>query len=91
MSDHERALLLTGTLDTSDIGASPYQRLQNVSLAFEGDGEAAEATPEKVAENSSLEPEGPAVAEPVKEEPEAKPTARKRTAKKTQASAPAEK
>lgn len=84
MSDSERALLVTGTLDTSGVGGSPYANLDQVAVAFGAQvAEEAPEAEEKAAEKSPSEPE------PVKAEE--KPTARKRTtAKKPQASAPAE-
>lgn len=86
MSDSERALLVVGTLDTSGVGGSPYANLDQVAVAFGAQvAEEAPEAEEKAAENSPSEPEP----EPVKAEE--KPMARKRTtAKKPQASAPAE-
>jgi hypothetical protein len=92
MSDHERALLVTGTLDTSGVGGSPYARLDMVAVAF--GAETAEASvaeevaepEEKAAENS------PSVPEPkVEERAQARTTTKRSPAKKAQASAPAEK
>ena len=106
MSESERALLVTGTLDTSGVGGSPFQNLDHVAVAF--GAPVAEETPEaevKEAEKGPSSPEsvtesepaeGPATEpEPAKEpEPvkaEDKPQARKRaTVKKPQASAPAD-
>jgi hypothetical protein len=129
MSDHERSLLVTGTLDTSGVGGSPYANLDQVSLAFDaepavvftlGDADpvaipveellvdgklpfaefdlakAAESSPSGETE-ADQKPEAPeAKTEPEAEtEPVAAPApapapARKRTTKKTQASAPVE-
>jgi hypothetical protein len=91
MSDHERALLVTGTLDTSGVGGSPYARLDQVAVAF-----GAEAAEEPVAEEVQ-EPEEPeekaAEKSPSVPEPkaEARTTTKRPPAKKAQASAPAEK
>lgn len=89
MSEHEKALLVTGTLDTSGVGGSPYERLDQVAVAF--GAEVAEGVPEaaeKAAEKDPSEPEP--VKEPEASQTEEKPTARKRsTTKKPQASAPA--
>lgn len=106
MSDHERALLVTGTLDTSGVGGSPYASLDRVAVAFgaevhEGDfvpQEAAVAVSEVVSEPEPEEkvaengPSEPVVEPEVVKEPEAeKPAPRKRaSAKKVQASAPAD-
>jgi hypothetical protein len=103
MSDSERALLLTGTLDTSGVGGSPYAELDQVAVAFgaevhEGDDipqdppvKAAPEPEQKAAEKSPSEP----VEEAEQEAPqaaEAKPAARTKRApaKKAQASAPAD-
>lgn len=74
MSDHERALLVTGTLDTSGVGGSPYANLDRVAVAFGAPVvEAAPEEPEvveaevKAAENSSPEPVVESVTEPVVE------------------------
>lgn len=107
MSDHERALLVTGTLDTSGVGGSPYANLDQVAVAFgaevfEGDHipqetvtvsvKVADEPEQKEAENGPSEPVKEA--EPV--EPKAaeeKPAARAKRApaKKAQAPASAEK
>jgi len=85
MSDSERALLVTGTLDTSGVGGSPYANLDQVAVAF--GAPVAEESPEaeeKAAEKSPSEPE--------QVEGEEKPAARvkRAPAKKAQASAPAD-
>jgi hypothetical protein len=85
MSDHERSLLLTGTLDTSGVGGSPFADLDNVALAFgapvasEAPVEEAEA-PEapgaevQVSENAPQKPVAGPVPEPVAaEETKAEP------------------
>lgn len=88
MSEHERALLVTGTLDTSGVGGSPYADLDQVAVAF--GAPVAEAAPEVVEKGAEKRPSEPEPVEPEPVKAEEKPTARKRTAKKTQASAPAE-
>ncbi|MFE0490224.1 hypothetical protein [Streptomyces griseoaurantiacus] len=102
MSEHERALLVTGTLDTSGVGGSPYERLDQVAVAFgaevhEGDHAPQEAAPVAPEAEAPVEPNVAEKAPSVVEEEakaEEKPAPRKRTAKKTaakeQASAPAE-
>lgn len=99
MSEHERALLVTGTLDTSGVGGSPYAQLDHVAVAFgaevhEGDHIPQEAPvkvaaePEqKEAENSPSQP----VEEPKAAEEKPATRAKRAPAKKAQASAPAEK
>ncbi|PPS89461.1 hypothetical protein [Streptomyces sp. MH60] len=91
MSEHERRLLLTGTLDTSGVGGSPYESLHNVAVAF-GAPVAEAVEPEPVPEPEP-EPEKVAETDPsvAEQAPEEKAPPRKRAAKKTQASAPAEK
>lgn len=103
MSDHERLLLVTGTYDTSGIGASPAEDFREVSLAF-----AAEDVPLVADDETEPEPaddskpvveeetEEPVVEEPVvepkDEQPkDATPAKRapvKRAAKKTTARKP---
>jgi hypothetical protein len=92
MSDHERSLLLMGTLDTSGVGGSPYANLDSVALAFgadvaeepvvvavpEPEEETAENGPSEPVKEPEVEPEKPAV------------RAKRGPAKKVQASAPAD-
>jgi hypothetical protein len=102
MSDHERALLVTGTLDTSGVGGSPYANLDQVAVAFgaevfEGD-HIPQETPvktepepeQKAAENGPSEPEPEPEAE-VEEKPATASRAKRAPAKKAQAPAPADK
>jgi hypothetical protein len=104
MSDHERALLVTGTLDTSGVGGSPYANLDQVAVAFgaevfEGDHipqeTPVEADPEleqKAAENGPLEPvEEPEPEVKAEEKPAAATRTKRAPAKKAQAPAPADK
>ncbi|MEU9405594.1 hypothetical protein AB0E08_07805 [Streptomyces sp. NPDC048281] len=85
MSDHERALLVTGTLDTSGVGGSPYANLDRVAVAFgaevfEGNHipqemvtvtvKVSDETEQKAAENGPSEPVKEPEQEDVKE-PEA--------------------
>jgi hypothetical protein len=86
MSDHERALLVTGTLDTSGVGGSPYARLDQVAVAFGAPvAEEAPEPEEKAAEKSPSEPEASKAAE---DKPSAR--AKRAPAKKVQASASAD-
>jgi hypothetical protein len=77
LSEHEQRLMLTGTLDTSGIGGSPYEELPAVALAF---GAVADTKPEPP------KPEGHPEAETEPEEElkpvAAKPSTRKRTTSK---------
>ncbi|THA72568.1 hypothetical protein E6R60_26940 [Streptomyces sp. A0642] len=71
MSEHERRLLLTGTLDTSGVGGSPDSELPNVALAFREEEAVVFALPGKEAVSiplSELAVEPP-VPEPVVVEP----------------------
>jgi hypothetical protein len=103
MSDHERALLVTGTLDTSGVGGSPYADLDQVTVAFGAPVHAGDHIPQEAPVEVTPEPEQKAAenspSEPVKEpeEPKAeekKAAAHHRTrrapAKKAQASKPAD-
>jgi hypothetical protein len=104
MSESERALLVTGTLDTSGVGGSPFQNLDQVAVAFgapvaeeapEAEVKEAEKGPSSPEPATELTKESAAETEPVTEaEPDKtaeKPQARKRTtAKKPQAPAPAD-
>lgn len=105
MRDHERALLVTGTFDTSGVGGSPYANLDQVAVAFGAEVHEGDHVPQEAPVKTESEPEqelaenGPS--EPV-QEPEAevqaeakveeKPAARvkRAPAKKAQASAPAD-
>jgi hypothetical protein len=99
MSDHERALLVTGTLDTSGVGGSPYAQLDHVAVAFGAEVHEGDHIPQEAPVKVTSEPEqkeaenGPS--EPVEEAKatEEKTTARAKRApaKKAQAPAPAEK
>ncbi|MET7363262.1 hypothetical protein ABZS76_33160 [Streptomyces sp. NPDC005562] len=81
LSEHEQRLLLTGTLDTSGVGGSPYEELPAVALAFGAiepeTKTASEPEPEAEPEQSTT-----SVPEPVKE-PEAKPAPKPATRKRT--------
>ncbi|QDN95016.1 hypothetical protein FNV58_01395 (plasmid) [Streptomyces sp. RLB1-9] len=104
MSDHERALLVTGTLDTSGVGGSPYANLDQVAVAFgaevfEGD-HIPQETPvktepepeQKAAENGPSEPvKEPEVEAKVEEKAATTTRAKRAPAKKAQAPAPADK
>ncbi|WP_428957937.1 hypothetical protein [Streptomyces sp. cg35] len=85
LSEHERRLLLTGTLDTSGVGGSPYAELPAVAVAFgtadepepvalpEPEPEAVvEPEPEKKTEDSEAKPEPEKTARTRKRAPAAK-------------------
>lgn len=98
MSDHERALLVTGTLDTSGVGGSPYAELDQVAVAFGAEVHEGDHIPQEQPVKAASEPEqkeaekGPS--EPVTEPQaaEEKPAARTKRApaKKAQAATPAD-
>lgn len=88
MSESERGLLVTGTLDTSGVGGSPFEELDQVALAF--GAQAAESEPEVAEKEPLAEPEVVEAPKPAKAEE--KPAPRKRaSAKKTQAPTSADK
>lgn len=98
MSDSERRLLLSGTLDTSGVGGGDHERLPEVAVAWGTGAELAQPEPEPEAPEQEPEtPETPEAPEPVKA-PDSVPkpaarkstTAKKTTAPKTQATKPAE-
>jgi hypothetical protein len=73
MRDHERALLVTGTFDTSGVGGSPYANLDQVAVAFGAEVHEGDDIPQEAPVKASPEPEqreaenGPS--EPVEEAP----------------------
>ncbi|MGW1436858.1 hypothetical protein ACWD7M_16605 [Streptomyces griseus] len=81
-TESERLLLLTGTLDTSGVGGSPYEVLPNVSLAFEAPAAEAEAPAEPEAVSPAVE-----APEPPKQNSRRGPTKKTEPKKQTPASA----
>ncbi|MGW9067914.1 hypothetical protein ACWGQT_00480 [Streptomyces yangpuensis] len=82
---HQALLMVTGTLDTTDIGGSPYSELPSVSQAFPEAMASPDATPAPVSEEPAEKPT------PQTEPTASKASPRKRaTTKKEQAPAPAE-
>jgi hypothetical protein len=74
----DRLLLVSGTLDTTGIGASPSEKLQNVSYAFQSD--LVPAVPESPVEELEAEPpreeqapSEPEAAQEAQTEPEEEP------------------
>lgn len=106
MSDeHDRLLMVSGTLDTSDVGGSSYSHLSNVAYAFGAELKPApvdvqELAPVEVQEPDGSDPDGPQVKvslgkttsapqAPAPVKQTAKKTAAKKTAAATKVQAPA--